>query len=90
MAYAKSGQLAAGVVTTVTVKADGSGIQLVNRSQSGEIWVRMDGTDPVVKGDDSFAVLGVRHFPTRTGEVEVRMISSGTPEYSVEGLVIVA
>jgi hypothetical protein len=90
MANAKSGTLTANVVTTLTVNADGLGLQIVNRTQTGVIWVRLDGTDPVAAADDNFSVLGVRHFVTRTGAVQVRLISTGALDYSVEGVVDVA
>lgn len=90
MANAKSGTLVASTVSTLTVSADGRGIQVINRTQTGVIWVRLDGTDPVAAADDCFAVLGVRHFPTRTGVITVKMISAGALDYTVEGMVDVA
>lgn len=90
MANAESGTLTGSVVTTVTVAADGLGIQVVNRTQTGVIWVRLDGVDPVAAADDNFAVLGVRHFVTRTGMIEVRLISADALEFTVEGMVDVA
>lgn len=90
MANAKSGTLTISTVATVTVTADGNGIQIVNRSQTGTIWVRLDGVDPVAAADDNYAVLGVRHFPTRTGAISVRLLSTAALDYSVEGLVTVA
>ena len=87
MANAKSGTLVASTVSTVTVSADGRGIQVVNRTQTGVIWVRLDGVDPAAAADENFAVLGVRHFPTRTGSIEVRMISADALAYTVEGMV---
>lgn len=90
MANSKSGTLTGSVVTTVTVIADGLGIQVVNRSQTGTIWVRLDGVDPVAAADDTYAVLGARHFVTHTGAVQVRLLSTAALDYSVEGIVIVA
>lgn len=90
MANAKSGTLTANAVTSITVSADGLGIQVVNRTQTGVIWVRLDGVDPVAAADSNYAVLGVRHFATRTGAVTVKMISIGALDYTVEGLVDVA
>lgn len=86
MAKSKHGTLAAGVVTTVTVDTDYGGIEVVNRDQAGEMFVRLDGTDPVVDADDTFVVLGSRKFenvnqPTAT----VKLISSTAVRYSVEG-----
>lgn len=90
MSYAKSGTLTISTVASVTVTADGGGVQVVNRSQTGVIWVRLDGTDPVAAADDCFSVLGVRHFPTHTGAVTVKMISANALDYSVEGLAVVS
>lgn len=90
MATAKSGTLTPSAVATVTVSADGRGIQIINRTQTGTIWVRLDGTDPAAAADDSFAVLGVRHFPTRTGAITVKLFSTAALDYSVEGMVTVA
>jgi hypothetical protein len=90
MANAKSGTLTANVVSTVTVSADGRGIQVVNRTQTGVIWVRLDGVDPVAAADENFTVLGVRHFPTRTGSIQVRLLSTDALAYTVEGMVDVA
>ncbi len=87
MANAKSGTLTISTVATVTVTADGLGIQVVNRTQTGVIWVRLDGVDPVAAADDCYAVLGVRHFLTRTGAIQVRMLSTDALDYTVEGLV---
>ncbi len=89
MANIKSGTLTPSTVATVTVSADGLGIQVVNRSQNGTIWVRLDGVDPVAAADDVFAVIGVRHFATRTGSVQVRLISTAALAYTVEGIVSV-
>jgi hypothetical protein len=90
MANAKSGTLVANTVATVTVDADGRGIQVVNRTQTGVIWVRLDGVTPVAAADDNFVVLGVRHFPTRTGSITVKLISADALAYTVEGMVDVA
>lgn len=91
MANAKHGTLTGSAVTAVAVVADLNGLQIVNRTQTGAIYVRLDGVDPTVAGDDCFVVLGARHFPTgRTGSIDVRMISSDNLAYSVEGRVAVS
>jgi hypothetical protein len=90
MAYAASGTLTGGAVTTVTVTATADGVEVINRTQTGEIWVRLDGTDPTVAGADCFVVLGARLFPARNGLVTVKLIASSALAYAVEGLVIVA
>lgn len=90
MANAKSGTLTPSTVATVTVSADGRGIQVVNRTQTGTMWVRLDGVDPVAAADDVFVVLGIRHFPTRTGAIQVRLFSTDALDYTVEGMADVA
>lgn len=88
-AYALSGTLAANVVTSVIVAGWPYGINVVNRSGTGTIWVRMDGVDPTVAGQDCFPVLGARNFPSPGANVNVRLISSGALDYTVEGQALV-
>lgn len=103
--YAKSGTLTASAVASVDITTltryvgidwDGisDGIWVINRSQSGQIWVRLDGEDPTVAGDDCYVVLGARFFPNpkaRGGDageaVTVKLISSAALDYTVEGTV---
>lgn len=86
MAIAKSGTLTANTVKTETVSTDYQGIVVVNRDQTGEIWVRIDGTDPTVGGADCFVVLGARQFATEgSGSITVKMISTSAIRYTVEG-----
>lgn len=86
---ARSGTLTASTVATVAITdAWPDGITVVNRSQTGTIWVRLDGTDPTVAGDDCYPVLGARHFPATTVRKEavtVKLISSAALDYTVEG-----
>ncbi len=79
-----------GQVTVVEISADRvQGVNIVNRSLTGELWVRFDGEDPVVEGEGSFAVLGARNYPypkTTAGEgVEIKLISDDAVKFSVEG-----
>lgn len=89
---AKSGTLTANTVATVTVSVDSSGsgntFTVTNRSLTGTIWVRVDGTNPTVAGDNCFPVLGSRTFKAKSGlrEVAVKLISDAALAYSVEGL----
>jgi hypothetical protein len=79
------GTLTANTVTSVTVTADTDGLQVVNRSKTGAIWVRIDGGTPAVAGADSFVVLGVRSFSIRIkGALTVKLISDDALDYSVE------
>lgn len=85
---AKSGTLTPSTVATVTVLNCFPGLNIVNRSGSGTIWVRLDGQDPTVAGDNCFPVLGVRYFSipsTNADKVTVKLISTAALDYTVEG-----
>lgn len=89
MALTAHGTLAPDVVTTVTVDSGRGGIVVVNRQQSGAIWVRIDGVDPAVNGANSYIVLGAREFVAgqrnrQVVPIEVRMLSTAAVDYSVE------
>jgi hypothetical protein len=89
MATTAHGTLAANEVTSVAIESGRGGIVIVNRAQTGTIWVRLDGVDPEPEGSGTFAVYGAREFPAqqRTRQiinVEVRMISDTAVQYSVE------
>jgi len=86
MAVAVHGTTTANVVTTVTIDVGGfGGFVVVNRDQTGEIWVRYDGVNPVALADDSFVVLGARQFDVRRkGNIQVRLLSTVARAYSVE------
>lgn len=89
MATTAHGTLEPNVVATVVVESGRGGIVIVNRQQSGVIWVRLDGVDPVAEGAGTFAVFGARDFgvQVRSGQVkafEVRMLSDVAVQYSVE------
>lgn len=89
---AKSGTLTPATVATVTI-TDGypDGVWVANRSQSGQIWVRFDGVNPTVAGDDCCLVMGFRLFPVTTVGKEtivVKLISSAALDYTVEGTVL--
>ena len=84
MASSAHGQLSAGQVTTVRIDAGYAGIEVVNRDQSAEMWVRLDGQDPVVGAPDSFVVLGARAFTTGRRAVTVTLVSDQALHYSVE------
>lgn len=89
MAASAHGMIPAAQVITVTVDAGSwSGIEIVNRDLVGEIWVRLDGTDPVPRAPGSFVVLGARHFPGKSGygPVQVRLTAEVDRNFSVEGM----
>lgn len=91
---ARSGTLTPNTVASVPITdAYPDGLWVINRSQTGEIWVRLDGQNPTVAGDDCFVVLGARYFPATTigrEAVTVRLISTLALTYTVEGTVPVA
>jgi hypothetical protein len=92
---AVSGTLVADTVTTVKFTQYFWNLVVVNRSTNQEIWVRTDGEDPTVTGDDCFPVLPQQSVTFSNGSLsqepvvrtgggtQVSIISSGTPPYSV-------
>ena len=88
MAATAHGMLAAGVVASATVDDSYTGLEVINRDLTGEIWVRVDGIDPVPRGVNSYVVLGSRRFlgDGLANPSEVRMIAEEDRNYSVEGV----
>jgi hypothetical protein len=87
------GALTAGQVKRVAVTPGADGIVVVNRSGTGAIWVRFDGTDPQVGGDDTYVVLGSRQFPVDRRSLQrigaaltVRLLAEAATNYSVEAV----
>lgn len=92
---AQSGTLVASTVTTVKFPQYFWNLVVVNRSSNQEIWVRTDGEDPTVAGDDCFPVLPQQSVTFSNGVLsqepvvrvgggtQVSLISSGTPTYTV-------
>jgi hypothetical protein len=87
MAASEHGTLSAGVVTAVTIDTSAKGFEVVNRDQTGEIWVRVDGGEPEPRGAGSFVVLGARRFggSNRAGPVTIKLIAEADRQFSVEG-----
>jgi hypothetical protein len=85
--------LAATTVDTITLTAQYNRVEVLNRSATGDIFVTLDGSTPTVGGNDTFVVpaTGVGNFvnPASTSQpptsTVVKLISSGTPSYSVTG-----
>lgn len=89
MANSASGTLVANTATPITVRSWDLGLWVINRATDGtEIWARLDGIAASVGGAGCFIVLGARNFPTGNTNITVSLISSGTPNYSVEGAVV--
>ena len=98
MAHIHSGALSASTVTTVTLDQPYESITVINRSATtDEIWFRLDGTNPTAAGDDCYLV-GPGKSVTVAGDTAIaesvtganagsviKLISSTTPNYTVEG-----
>ena len=85
--------LTATTVDTITLSAQYVRVEVLNRSSTGDIFVTLDGSTPTVGGNDTYVVpaTGVGTFvnPANTSQpptsTVVKLISSGTPSYSVTG-----
>lgn len=88
------GTLTAATVATVSVGADvvdnwkaATTIEVLNRSGSAEIFFTLDGSAPTVAGPNTYivpaAIGSVMVDVTLDGPVTVKLISTGTPTYSV-------
>jgi hypothetical protein len=89
MARVISGTLTANTVAPLTITDHNNWVEVVNRSQTGEIWVRTDGTDPTVAGNDCYVVLGARRLhitKADTQSADVRLISNAALAYTVEAV----
>ena len=95
-ALSKHATLAASTVDTVTLTGtfDGQGAAIVtNVTGTAAIYVTGDGSTPTVAGDDTIVIPAVAGAFVRLdfadeGSRAVKLISAGTPGYSVEGLPI--
>lgn len=91
MASTAHGTLTANTVTSVSITPGSGGVVVVNRDQAGAIWVRIDGQDPALFGNNSYVVLGARDFPMsraqrQRGDVVVKLLSDTARTYSVEAI----
>lgn len=58
---------------------------ITNRSNTGEIYITINGPDPAIKGAQSYLVSGYRAFRIITNEdVNIKLISSAALDFSVE------
>jgi len=82
------GALVANVVTDVTFDYNASSVYVLNRSGAAEIYIRVDDVNPTVGGEDCEvipAAIGWIEIPLPGNEpFSVRLISSGTPTYTVK------
>lgn len=89
---AQHGTLVASTVATVTLVGDYTRVEVLNRSGTAEIFFTVDDTAPTVAGSGTYilpAIAGaslVTPSPSAAATI-VRLISSGTPTYSVTGVV---
>lgn len=87
----KHAQLAAATVDVVTLNGDYQRVEVVNRDGTAEIYFTVDGAAPTVEGDDTHllpAAIGglLVSAGSETGSPTiVRLISAGTPKYTVRG-----
>lgn len=79
------GTLVPDEVTSVVIDALDLGVFITNRADSPnfEMWVRLDGVDPVKNGAGTFLVHGTRHF-SATSVTTVKLLSAYPIGYSVE------
>ena len=85
---AQHGTLTANAVTTVTVNDGYPGVTVLNRSQTGTIWVTLNGSAPTVAGTGCYPVLGLRYFhipPPHTTAATIKMIAATALDWTVEG-----
>ena len=98
MAQRVHGTLTAATVATATVTAPAETgtrnlrslrhVEVLNRGPSGDIFFTVDGTTPVVNAADTYVVLpggGVEVDVPGADTITVKLISAGTPAYSVGG-----
>lgn len=90
VAKAKHATLVASTVDSVTLSLDFGSVEILNRSTTDTIYATVDGSTPVVAADDTIFVgpgqSVVTTMPTTgAGTDVVKLISSGTPSYSVTG-----
>lgn len=88
VAVAKHLTLAASTVDAITFSSNPKTVEVCNRDGAAAIYFTVNGVDPTVGGDDCFVVAAAAgaalavDAPTTTATV-VKLISSGTPAYSV-------
>lgn len=87
MANIEHGTLVADTVTTVTLDSDAQEVEVLNRDGAAEIYFTVDGADPTVEGDDCqvlpAAIGAVQVRAPGGGVTDVKLISEGTPTFSV-------
>lgn len=88
----KHAQLTADTADTVILDGDYRQVEVINRDGAEEIFFTVDGPAPTVAGDDTHilpAALSGVTVPAGAANGEptiVRLISTGTPTYTVRGV----
>lgn len=88
MARIKHGTLVADEVTPVVISPSSGTAEVTIVSDPAAIYFRCDGVDPVVGGDDCEVVpagLGAALAVDLPSPFDIRLLSEGTPTYSVKG-----
>jgi hypothetical protein len=80
--------LSAATVDTVTFTDDLSLVRIINQDGAAKIYVTVDGSAPTVGGAKTYmlpAAISVLEIPLADADdLAVKLISAGTPTYSVE------
>lgn len=84
----KHATLAAATVDNITFTTVRASCEVKNRGTSGDIYFRVDGTAPVSAADNTFFVGPGESLevPLSAAAQVVKLISAGTPAYTVTGV----
>lgn len=89
VALAKHATLSASTVDTITLTNDFQTVEVVHRTSTAAdpIYFTVDGSTPTVGGDNTYVVMpgGWKSVRAWANSDVVKLISAGTPAYSVTG-----
>ncbi len=88
MARIKHGTLVANQVTHVDLPANSGTVEIMILANAAAIFFRCDGVDPAVDGDDCEVIpagVGAALAVDLPDPFDIRLISEGTPKYTVKG-----